>query len=164
MSGPTVRLALDSDLAAINDIYNHYVIHSTCTYQLAVSTPEERLQWFAGHHEPYVATVAESEGQVIGWASLSRFHPRAAYRGTVENSVYIHRDHQRRGAGRALMADLIRRGRANGFHTIVALISADQVPSLKLHEQFGFGHAGRINQVGYKFGHWLDVAYMQLML
>jgi phosphinothricin acetyltransferase len=164
MSSLPIRPALESDLAAINDIYNHYVVHSTCTYQTEPSTLEERTRWFAEHQEPYFATIAEINGEVVGWASLSRFHPRAAYRGTVENSVYVHPEHHREGIGRALLADLIHRGKDAGFHTIVALISADQVPSVKLHESFGFTPAGRVSQVGNKFGQWLDVAYMQLML
>ena len=164
MSGFTIRPALEADLAVINGIYNDYVLRSTCTYQTEPSTPAERAQWFLEHQKPYVATVAEMDREVVGWASLSRFHPRAAYRGTVENSVYVRQDRHRQGIGRALLVDLIRRGKEAGFHTIVAIISADQVPSVKLHESFGFTPAGRLGQAGNKFNRWLDVAYLQLML
>jgi L-amino acid N-acyltransferase YncA len=164
MKNLSIRPALESDLAVINDIYNYYVVHSTCTYQTEASTLAERAQWFSEHPQPYFATVAEIDGEVVGWASLSRFHPRAGYAGTVENSVYVHPSRHRQGIGRALLADLIRRGKEAGFHTIVAIISADQIPSVKLHESFGFTPAGRVSEVGNKFNRWLDVAYLQLML
>ena len=159
-----IREAAEKDLGVVNDIYNYFVLNSTCTYQTEPSTLEERKKWLGEHQNPYVVTVAEIGGKVVGWGSLSRFHPRAAYGRTTENSVYIHPDWHRRGIGQALLDDLIRRAKASGFHTVIALISADQTPSIKLHEKFGFAHAGKIEEVGNKFNRWLDVAYMQLML
>jgi phosphinothricin acetyltransferase len=164
MKDLSIRPALESDLAVIHDIYNYYVVHSTCTYQTEPSTLAERAQWFSEHPKPYCVTVAETGGEVAGWASLSRFHPRAGYAGTAENSVYVHPSRHRQGIGRALLADLIQRGKGAGFHTIIAIISADQVPSVKLHESFGFTPAGQLSQAGNKFNRWLDVAYLQLML
>ena len=76
---PSTRLATASDLPIINDIYNHYVLHSTCTYQTEPETPEARARWFTGHGPAHPITVAEQAGRVVGWGSLSRFHPRAAY-------------------------------------------------------------------------------------
>jgi L-amino acid N-acyltransferase len=160
----TIREAVEKDLGAINDIYNHYVLNSTCTYQTEPSTLEEREKWFFEHKNPHVVTAAEIDGRVVGWGSLSRFHPRAAYGKTAENSVYIHPEWQRKGIGLALMKDLIERAKNAKFHTIIALISADQTPSIKLHEKLGFASAGEIREVGNKFGRWLNVAYMQLML
>jgi L-amino acid N-acyltransferase len=159
-----IREAAQTDLLSINDIYNHYVLHSTCTYQTEPSTLEERSQWFTEHSSPWVVTVVEAEGKVVGWGSLSRFHPRAGYAKTVENSVYLHPDWQGRGLGTLVLKDLIVRAKKNGLHTIVALISADQAPSLKLHEKLGFVRAGEIKEVGNKFGRWLNVAHLQLML
>ena len=164
MSGFSIREALESDLPVLNEIYNYYVAHSTCTYQTEPSTSEERRRWFEEHREHYVVTVAEVKGKVAGWASLTQFHSRAAYRFTVENSVYVHPDHLRQGVGRALLADLIERGKRRGFHTIIAVISRDQIPSIKLHQDFGFARAGLLERVGNKFDQWLDVVYMQLML
>lgn len=159
-----LRLATADDLAAINDIYNHYVVHSTATYQSERSTDAERATWFVAHGERHPVIVAEIDGRVVGWGSLSPFHARAAYARTVEDSVYIHRDFHRRGVGRALLAELIKRGRAIGHHTIIAAISADQEPSIALHQTFGFTESGRLREVGNKFGRWLDVAYLQLAL
>jgi L-amino acid N-acyltransferase len=159
-----IRPATAADLAAINAIYNHYVLHSTATYQTEPATDQERADWFAEHGPEHPITVAMLENTVVGWGSLSRFHKRAAYRHTVENSVYVHHDHHRRGIGRAILADLIDRARAIGHHTIIAGIDAEQSASLGLHERAGFAQAAHLREVGFKFGRWLDVVYFQLML
>jgi len=159
-----IRPATAADLYAINAIYNHYVHHSTCTYQEEPSTPEERAAWFAAHGTQHPVTVAESDGEVVGWGSLSRFHPRSAYRRTVENSVYVRVDLHRRGIGAALLADLIDRSAALGHHAIIAGIDAEQTASVAIHRRFGFEHVGHLRQVGFKFGRWLDVIYMERVL
>jgi phosphinothricin acetyltransferase len=161
---PTIRLATETDLPAINAIYNHYVIHSTCTYQITPETSAARLAWFQRHDASHPVTVAELEGEIAGWGSLNIFHAREAYARTVENSVYIRHDLQRRGLGRALLADLIARARALGYRTIIAGISAEQTPSVALHEKFGFVASGQLREVGYKHGRWLDVRTFQLLL
>lgn len=161
----TIRLAGAGDLGAINDIYNHYVQCSTCTYQTEPETMEGRRAWFEHHGEPHPITVAvDAAGRVVGWGSLSAFHKRAAYSRTVENSVYVHPEAQRRGIGRALLADLIERARAVGHHTIIAGIDAEQAPSVGLHEAMGFERVALLREVGFKFGRWLHVIYMQRMV
>ena len=159
-----VRLARESDLAAINAIYNHYVQHSTCTYQLTPESDAARLAWFRGRAEDHPVTVAESAGEVVGWASLNRYHPREAYARTVENSIYVRHDQQRRGIGRALLADQIERARALGHHTILAGISAEQTASIGLHAAFGFEKVAHFRELGWKQDQWLDVIFMQLLL
>ncbi len=159
-----IRLATPADLGDISDIYNHYVVYSTATYQIEPETLEDRRIWFANHAAAHPVTVAQLDGRTVGWGSLTRFHARAAYDATVENSVYVHPEFQRQGVGRALLADLIARASAIGHHTIIAGISADQVPSMRLHEVFGFVEVARLREVGFKYGRWLDVIYMQLML
>lgn len=159
-----IRLARESDLAAINAIYNHYVLHSTCTYQLTPEPAEARAAWFLSHGEEHPVTVAEIDGELVGWGSLNRYHPREAYARTVENSLYIRHDLHRRGIGRALLADQIERARKLGHHTILALISAEQTASVSLHENFAFQKAALLHQLGWKQGQWLDVAIMQLIL
>ena len=161
---PMIRLATALDLPSINAIYNHYVLHSTCTYQTEPETPDARAAWFAGRGAAHPVTVAEVDGEVVGWGSLSMFHTRAAYARTVENSVYVRHDRQRRGIGRALLLDLIGRARGLGHHTIIAGISAEQAPSIALHAAAGFVEVGRLREVGHKFDRWLDVVYLQLML
>lgn len=164
MDGLSIRPATRDDLSAINDIYNHFVACSTCTYQEEPSTMQEREQWFAAHGAEHPITVAEAGGAVIGWGSLSRFHARSAYRRTVENSVYVAHDRQRQGIGSALLRDLIDRAKSVGHHTIIAGIDTEQSPSVALHLRFGFEQVAHLKQVGFKFGRWLDVVYLQKML
>ena len=164
VSEATIRLATEADLGAINAIYNHYVAHSTCTYQLEAETNEARLLWFRAHGPRHPVTVALIDGEIAGWAALNPYHRREAYARTVENSIYIHPDFQRRGLGRLLLADLIERARTLGHHTILAGISAEQEPSLALHVAFGFAKVAHLREVGFKQGQWLDVVFLQLLL
>lgn len=163
-SAVAVRRATAADLPAINDIYNHYVLHSTTTYQIEPETMADRERWFASRGPQHPVIVAEIDGAVAGWGSLSRYHVRAAYARTVENSVYVRDDLRRRGIGSTLLAELIRLGRELGHHTIIAGIDSDQAASVALHARFGFTKVGHMKQLGHKFGRWLDVVYMQLML
>jgi phosphinothricin acetyltransferase len=161
---PTIRVGTESDLPAINAIYNHYVLHSTCTYQITPETDEARLYWFRQRAEVHPVTVGEINGEVVGWASLNRYHAREAYARTVENSIYVRHDWQRRGIGRVLLSDLIVRARQLGHHTILAGISAEQAASVALHEAFGFEPVAHFRELGWKHGQWLDVVYLQLLL
>ena len=162
---PTIRLATEADVPAINEIYNYYVHRSTCTYQLEPEPLAGREAWFKDHSpNKYPVTVAESAGVIVGWGSLSKFRDRAAYDGTVEASVYIHHEHHRRGLGRALLSDLIDRARVIGYHTLIGGTSADQAASIALQESLGFTRVAHFKEVGYKFGQWLDVVFLQLML
>ncbi|HEY0463719.1 MAG TPA: GNAT family N-acetyltransferase [Polyangiaceae bacterium] len=160
----TIRPALLADCAAINDIYNHYVLHDTCTYQTEPETLAERQAWFERHGLQHPVLVAEERGELLAWGSLSAFHPRAGYRFSVEDSVYVRHDRQHRGLGKALLGELLAAARGHGHHTVIALISADKANSIALHQRFGFTHAGLLREAGYKFETWLDVAYLQLML
>jgi len=159
-----LRPAARSDLTAVNNIYNHYVLHSTCTYQEEPEPIAARRQWLDHHGAKHPVIVAEVNGEVVGWGSLSAYHARSAYRRTVENSVYVHHQYHRRGIGSLLLKDLIVRARALGHHAIIAGIDADQVASVVLHDRFGFQKVGHFKEVGFKFGRWLDVVYMQLVL
>lgn len=159
-----IRLAREDDLAAIEEIYNHYVLTSTCTYQLEPSPPGERLAWFAEHDAAHPVTVAVEDGTVVGWGALSWFRPRAGYRFTVEDTIYVRHDRHRRGIGGRLLADLVARAAALGYHTIIAGISAEQVGSIALHRAAGFTETARLRQVGHKLDQWLDVLFMQRML
>jgi L-amino acid N-acyltransferase YncA len=159
-----LRPAAESDLGAINDIYNHYVLHSTCTYQELPESMQGRQRWFANHSDQHPIIVATQEDQVLGWGSLSPYHPRSAYRRTVENSVYVHHEHQRHGIGSLLLGELIRLARSHEHHAVIAGIDAEQTPSAALHARFGFVEVGCLKQVGFKFGRWLDVIYLELLL
>lgn len=160
----TIRQAARSDLKTINDIYNHYVRCSTCTYQETLEPLKRRRNWFAHHGPKHPITVAVEGNNVIGWGSLSAYHARSAYRRTVENSVYVHHDHHGRGIGSLLLEDLIERARDARHRAIIAAIDADQPASIALHSKFAFEKVGHFKQVGFKFGRWLDVVYMELLL
>ena len=164
MSNLSIRSATVDDLPAINAIYNHYVVHSACTYQIEPETAAAREVWFAHHDAAHPVIVAETDGAVIGWGSLSRFHSREAYRHTVENSVYVRHDWQRRGIGSRLLEELIARASTAGHHVILAGIDSGQAGSLALHARHGFVEVGRLREVGLKFDRWLDAVYMERQL
>jgi phosphinothricin acetyltransferase len=159
-----VRPAARADCGAIRDIYNHYVLEDTCTWATEPETLDERLDWFDHHGPDHPVFVAEADGRVIGWASLSVYNPRRGYRRTVENSIYLDPRWRGRGVGGRLLARLIAAARERGHHTIIAGISAEQAASVALHAKHGFVHAGRLVESGFKQGRWLDVIYMQLLL
>jgi phosphinothricin acetyltransferase len=161
LPAPIIRAARASDLGDITAIYNHYVLDSTATYQNEPDSLEDRERWFAAHGPGHPVLVCELAGEVIGWGALSRFHPRSAYQHTVEDSLYVHYDYHRQGIGRLLLEELIRLAASAGHHSIIALISADQEPSLHLHARLGFVESGRLREVGWKFSRWLDVVYLQ---
>ncbi len=165
MSDVPIRLATVDDLLAINDIYNWYVSRSACTYQEAEETIESRLRWFEEKQKQnFPVTVYEAGGGIVGWASLGTYRERSAYRYTVENSLYVHHEMMGRGIGKALLIDSIDRARLAGFKTIIAAIDVNQTFSIALHRKSGFIDVGVQRQVGFKFGGWLDVLLMQLLL
>jgi phosphinothricin acetyltransferase len=159
-----IRLASLDDLEAIRRIYNHYIIHSTTTYDEVPWTIENARQWYSAHDAAKPVTVAEIDGLIVGYGALGPFRTRSGYRLTVEHSVYVHSDHHRRGIGTALLTDLIRRARELGFRTLIAGIDAEQEASLALHVKFQFVKVAHFPQIGFKFGRRLDVIFMQLQL
>ncbi|MBS1702614.1 MAG: N-acetyltransferase [Armatimonadetes bacterium] len=159
-----IRLATEADADAINDVYNYYVHHSTCTFHLEPVTREERVEWLNGHSEKHPVLVYEVDGKVVGWASLSVHRPRPAYGNTVETSVYIDHRFHGRGIGKALLGELIRLANMHGHHTMLGGMEASQIASIRLHESLGFEKVAHYREIGYKFGQWLDTVFYQLML
>jgi len=170
-TGPTVtiRLAAPEDAATILAIYNHEVENHTTTFDIVPRTLEGQQAWLADRSGAFAAVVAtmpnrDGEPTVVGFASLSPYKERAAYRTTVENSVYVSRDHGGLGIGRQLMDHLIDAARDSGFHSMVARIEASSSASRALHAACGFVLVGVETEVGRKFNRWLSTAVMQLML
>lgn len=161
-----IRDATVDDLPAILAIYNEAVKNSTASYDEEPQSPAKRQTWFECHcRDGYPVLVAEDPpGTIAGWSALSRFHPRPGYRHTAESSVYIHVDHRGRGIGRELTRRLIPRARKRGLHALLAIIDAENEASLRLHRALGFAKVGHFREVGRKFGRWLDVIYLELML
>ena len=160
----SIRLAVETNLPAINDIYNHYVLISTTSYDLEPMSIETRRRWFASRDAIHPVTVACRGDAVVGWGSLHTFRAKPGYRFTVENSVYVHPEHQQRGVGSAILADQVQRARQLGLHAIIAGIDAQQTASLALHAKHGFREVARFPQVGRKFDRWLDAIFMELIL
>ena len=156
-----LRDATEDDLPSINDIYNHYVLNSVCTYQNEPTPLDERRRWFGSLSSRHPVIVAESNGAVIGWGALTPFNEREAYRHTVEDSVYVAPDQRGRGLGSAILSELLTRASAAGHHSVIAKIDSEQRASIALHEKHGFVEAGRLREVGHKFGRWLDVILME---
>jgi L-amino acid N-acyltransferase YncA len=156
-----LRAATFADLGAINDIFNHYVRTSPFVYCLDEIGLDERQEWFRKHGPAHPIWVATDGAQLLGWGSLSTFNVRGGYRHTVDDSVYVHPQHQRRGAGRALLARLVADAQALGHHAVIGVIDSENEVSVALHRQFGFEVVGMLSQVGHKFGRWRDVLYMQ---
>ena len=159
-----IRLATPADAQAIADIYNEAIIGTTATFDTEPKTKEDRMEWLQDHQGRYPVLIAERDGEVIGWAALSRWSERPAYAGTAETSFYVAEKHRGTGIGRLLKKRLIDEARKAGFHTILARIAESSAVSRHLNESLGFVQVGTMREVGFKFGQWLDVEIMQLML
>jgi L-amino acid N-acyltransferase YncA len=159
-----VRPAEAGDLPAVADIYDDAVLNSTATFDVEPWTPEQRDQWFHEHSRPYAVLVAVRGGDVVGWAALSPFQRKPAYRFAAESSLYVRAEHRGEGIGVHLLARLLDVAVRNGFHSVFARIVGDNPSSLRLHRRFGFRRVGVEREVGYKFDRWLDVIVMQKLL
>ncbi len=155
------RRATVADLKAITDIYNEAVVTTDATFDLETRTEEEQGVWLAGHDAMHPVLVAELDGMVVGWASLSKWSSRSAYAGTAEISLYIKEEFRGKGAGRKLLEDIMLEGEKVGLHTVLARITTGNTVSIRLHESAGFEQVGVMREVGQKFGRMLDVLLMQ---
>lgn len=161
-----IRLATADDAEAIRAIYNQEVVESTSTFDLVPRSLDEQRRWLAERSGAFSAIVAVDRVTevVIGFAALSPYKERAAYATTVEDSIYVHRDHAGKGVGRLLLSRLLDVARTSGFHTVIARIEATGAASRALHVACGFELVGVERQVGRKFKRWLDVAIMQHLI
>lgn len=159
------RLATLDDAEATRAIYNLEVQTSVVTFDLVPRSLEEQRSWLADRSGAHVVIVAEDDtGTLVGFASLSPYKQRPAYSTSVEDSVYVHRDHQGRGIGALLLRALVEVARSHGFHAVFARIVGGHEASVALHRAQGFEMVGTEREVGRKFGRWLDVSLMQLLL
>jgi L-amino acid N-acyltransferase YncA len=160
----TIRRATIADSEAIRQIYNIEVLGSTVTFDLVVRSPDEQAEWMAQHSGVYPVVVAEIDGEVVGFASLSPYRPRPAYSTSVEDSVYVAANLRGEGVGKALLAEVVALARVHGFHAVIARIVGDHEASIALHRSIGFELIGVEREIGRKFSRWLDVALMQLLI
>jgi L-amino acid N-acyltransferase len=160
-----VRPAVKEDLAQILDIYNDVIVNTTAVYDYRPHTYEMRLQWFESRQQQgFPVFVADDNSIIKGFSSMGPFRAWAAYKYSVENSVYVKLGEHGKGIGKQLLRPIIDAAVAMDLHTIIAGIDATNAASIKLHEQFGFKKTAVLEQAGYKFGKWLDLLFMQLIL
>jgi L-amino acid N-acyltransferase YncA len=163
---PMVRDSRDDDLPGITAIYGHHVRFGLASFEEEAPTLEEmarrRAGYLAGGY-PYI--VAEAEGRVLGFAYVSAYRPRPAYRFSVENSIYIDQEARRGGIGSALLPALIERCTALGYRQMIAVIGdSANTASIGLHAKFGFREVGTLHSIGFKHGRWVDSVLMQRAL
>ncbi|MDE2016591.1 MAG: N-acetyltransferase [Hyphomicrobiales bacterium] len=161
-----IRDADEGDVEAILAIYNDAVARTTAIWNEVEVDAANRSAWMADRRRAgYPVLVAtDAAGGVSGYASFGDYRAFDGYRHTVEHSVYVRADRRGVGVGEALLSALIARARARGKHVMVAAIEAGNSGSIRLHEKLGFERVGLLGQVGAKFGRWLDLAFMQLVL
>jgi phosphinothricin acetyltransferase len=163
----TLRAAEPRDIPDMLEIYNHYVANSTVTFDedaLTLAEMRKKFRIVADLGYPWLVAVSPG-GNVLGYAYVTPWKPKAAYRFTVENSIYLGPASTGKGLGAALMAELLVRAKAAGIREVVAVIADKGAEaSLALHQRFGFTEIGHMGRVGFKFGRWLGTVLLQKSL
>jgi L-amino acid N-acyltransferase len=160
-----VRPATEADLPPILAIYNDAVVKTTAIWNDTIADLANRKTWLeARQKQNYPVLVAEEEGVVVGYGSFGDFRAFDGYRFSVEHSVYVAEGTRRRGIASALLEALTLKARELGKHVMIGGIAGDNLASLKLHAKLGFSESGRMPEVGFKFGRWLDLVFMQKTL
>ncbi len=150
----------------ILDIFNDAILNTTALYDYTPWTMETMRVWFETkrkHNFPVIGVIDEA-GCLMGFGSYGQFRMRPAYKYTIENSVYVHRDFRGRGLGKILLQEIIKNAKTQNYHCIIGVIDASNEISIGLHQSYGFENVGTFKEVGYKFGKWLDAAFLQLTL
>lgn len=161
----SIRKATLEDLPAILDIVNYSIVHTTANYNYDVQTLEIQTQWFIlkqSKNNPII--VADYNGIAVGFGTYGQFREKIGYQYTVEHSVYVANEHTEKGIGKLLLTELIRLAKQDGIHVMIGGIDAENADSIAFHKKFGFVENGIIKEAGFKFGRWLDLLFMQLIL
>ena len=159
-----IRSAQLADAAAIAAIYNHYILHTTVTFEEEIVAPAEMSRRLGDVLGTLPWLVFEQEGAVVGYAYASKWRPRSAYRFSVETSVYLHPEAKGKKIGTKLYEQLLPELRAKGVHAVIGGMALPNPGSQALHEKFGFRKVAHFEQVGWTFEKWIDVGYWQLIL
>jgi len=160
-----IRDAIVDDLPQLLDIYNDIILTTTAVYYYKPHTLEMRRAWFdEKKQQGFPLFVAEERGRILGFSTLGPFRVPTAYKYSVENTVHVAKEARGRGIGKLLMKPLIDEAIKLQMHTIIAGIDANNEVSLRLHKYFGFEETAHFKQVGFKFGDWLDLKFLQLIL
>jgi L-amino acid N-acyltransferase YncA len=160
-----IRPANPSDLTGILEIVNHNILHSTALYDYDPKPFDYIETWFAEKQEDnWPIIVALENDTVVGYGTYGPFRFKQGYRFTIEHSVYVAPGQEGKGIGKLLLAELISLAKAGGYHCMIGGIDAHNAGSIAFHKKFGFVETGIIRESGYKFGKWLDLMFMQLIL
>jgi phosphinothricin acetyltransferase len=164
MAEISLRPAVEGDAEAICTIYNQGIEDRIATLEIELRTPEDRRQWMVTRGPRHPVTVAEADGQVVGWGSLNPFSARKAYDHVADFSVYVERRWRGKGVGRRLLEDLIERARALGYHKLVLSAFPFNQAGVALYERLGFRQVGIYREQGLLDGKWVDTVIMEKLL
>ncbi len=165
MSDLLIRAFLPADLPAVTRIYGYYVRETTITFETEEPDEAEMGGRFAAvQAKGHPLLIGELDGKVIGYAYASTYRPRAAYRFTCEDSIYLDKDAVGQGFGGQMLERLIAESSRAGLKQMLAVITAERENSIRLHARHGFRMIGRYEALGYKFDRWLDIVHLQLTL
>ena len=156
-----IKTATIKDLGAITEIYNQAILNTVATFDTEPKTLDEQNEWFSQHGARSPILVAEQDGVIVGWASLSMWSDRCAYSDTAEISLYVAENYRNKGIGRKLSEAILQAGRDAGLHSVIARIAEGNEISVHIIESLGFQHIGVMKEVGRKFGRLIDVYMMQ---
>ena len=157
--------ATKGHLSGILEIVNYNIRHTTALYDYEAKSLLDMEVWFSDKlNNKWPVIVATINDTVLGYGSFGSFRAKEACKFTIEHSVYVSTDNSGKGIGGLLLTELIRLATAQGYHTMIGAIDADNKGSITFHEKFGFKDAGTIRQAAFKFDRWLDLTFMQLML
>ncbi len=152
------------DVPEILEIYNYAIKNSVATFHTDEQTIQERIDWFNQHDKTHPILSMLSENRIVAWGSLSQWNPKPAYNGTVELTLYVHKDFRGRNYGKIMMESLITRARELNLHTIISLVTSSNMPSINLHQKFNFFKVGVLKESGFKFNEYHDVDIWQIIL
>lgn len=160
-----IRKAEERDLPEILEIYNYEVLNGVATLDLHEKTLQDRKNWFHKHTGSHIIIVAEIDGKIGGYASLSPYREKEAYKSTVELSIYVGAEFRRQGIAKALMREILEIARNDkSLHTVVSVITSGNEASEKLHKAFDFKYCGTLREVGFKNGSFRDIDNFELIL
>lgn len=159
-----IRTVVPEDAAEIREIYNHYILHSTVTFEETPVSLEGIAKRIKSLSLGLPWVVCENGGEILGYAYAARWKSRSAYLRSVESTVYLRQGESNKGIGSRLYAALIKRLTTQGFHAVIGGIALPNQASIALHEKLGFEKVAHFKEVGFKFNRWIDVGYWQLII
>lgn len=159
-----IRKVKVEDAQSIVDIYNYYILNTNISFEVEPLKSEEMAERIKNISSKFPYIVYEEAGKVLGYAYLSEYRTRVAYKFTVESSIYLDKDAKGNGIGQKLYEELIEKAKVHEFHTIIGCVTIPNEPSTKLHERLGFEKIAHFKEAGFKNNTWLDVGYWQRII